>query len=85
MRRWKQQMPEGVQDFLPDECYNKRRIEEKLRKIFYKSGYDEIDTPMFEYLDVFSGSRASIEQSKCINFLSLAAESWYCALILQCL
>lgn len=68
MRRWKQQIPEGVQDFLPDECYNKRRIEDKLRKIFYKCGYDEIDTPMFEYLDVFSGSKASIEQEQMYKF-----------------
>jgi len=26
-----QQIPEGVQDTLPDECYNRRRMEEKAK------------------------------------------------------
>ena len=68
MKRWKQQVPEGVQDFLPEECYNKRKIEEKLRRIFCLSGYDEIDTPIFEYFDVFSGTKASIEQEEMYKF-----------------
>ena len=68
MNRWKQQVPEGVQDFLPDECYNKRRIEEKLRRLFCQSGYDEIDTPIFEYLDMFSGSATAMEQEQMYKF-----------------
>ncbi len=62
MSRWKQQIPPGVQDYLPEECYNKRRIEESLRRIFYTRGYDEIESPLFEYYDVFTGDKASIEQ-----------------------
>lgn len=65
---WKQHIPEGVQDFLPDECYNKRKIENILRQFFYLNGYDEVDTPIFEYLNVFSGTKASIEQEKMYRF-----------------
>jgi len=55
-------LPEGVQDYLPDECYNKRRIEDEIRKFFYLSGYNEIETPVIEFLDVFAGVKPSIEQ-----------------------
>src|SRR5690554_5864174 len=65
---WKQHTPEGIQDFLPDECYNKRKIEDILRRLFYLSGYNEVDTPIFEYLDVFSGNKASVEQEKMYRF-----------------
>ena len=66
--KWIQQVPTGVQDTLPDECYNKRKIEEKLRRMFHLSGYDEIDTPLFEYLDLFEGETASIEQEQMYKF-----------------
>lgn len=66
--KWMQHIPEGVQDSLPDECYNQRIIEGKLRKIFHLSGYDEIDTPLFEYLDLFGGETASLEQEQMYKF-----------------
>ncbi len=64
MNRWKLRIPEGVQDYLPEECYNKRKIEERIRNIFFLSGYEEIETPSFEYFDVFNGSNINIEQEK---------------------
>ena len=67
------QVPEGVQDTLPDECYNKRRIEEKLRRAFNLHGYDEIDTPLFEYLDLFEGETAYIEQEQMYKFFEVGS------------
>lgn len=64
MNSWKYRIPEGVQDYLPEECYNKRKIEECIRNIFFYSGYEEIETPSFEYFDVFNGSIINIEQEK---------------------
>ncbi|MFO7153513.1 MAG: ATP phosphoribosyltransferase regulatory subunit [Caldicoprobacter oshimai] len=55
-------LPDGVQDYLPDECYNKRKIEDKIRRFFYLSGYNEIETPILEFFDVFAGVKPSIEQ-----------------------
>ena len=60
MNRWKQHIPQGVQDYLPGECYNKRRIEQIIRKTFYTG--DEIESPVFEYYDVFTGDKEYIEQ-----------------------
>lgn len=68
VKYWRLQIPEGVQDFLTEECYLKRSIEDKLRRFFYLNGYDEIDTPIFEYMDVFSGSKTSIEQEQMYKF-----------------
>lgn len=68
MKHWKLHIPEGVQDYLTEECYLKRSIEDKLRRFFYLNGYDEIETPIFEYLDVFSGNKTSIEQEQMYKF-----------------
>ena len=57
-----------MQDSLPEECYNHRKIEEKLRRVFFLSGYDEIDTPLFEYLDLFEGATASLKQEQMYKF-----------------
>ncbi len=35
-------LPDGVQDFLPEEYKFKRKIEEKFREIFIRFGYQEI-------------------------------------------
>lgn len=61
-------VPQGVQDFLPQECYNKRKIENKLRERFMKCGYFEIETPTFEFYDVFSSGAGSVRQEKMIKF-----------------
>ncbi|NLX70814.1 MAG: ATP phosphoribosyltransferase regulatory subunit [Clostridiales bacterium] len=55
-------LPGGVQDYLPDECYNKRMVEERIRKSFFLSGYDEVETPVLEFFDVFAGVKTSIDQ-----------------------
>ncbi len=64
MNRWKQYIPEGMQDFLPVECYNKRKTEECLRRIFFMNGYDEVETPIFEYFDVFADGNTTIAQEQ---------------------
>lgn len=67
MSRWKRYLPGGSQDYLMDECYNKRLVQDKLRELFYLGGYDEVETPVLEYIDVFSGVKASIEQEQMIK------------------
>lgn len=62
-------LPEGVQDYLPDECYNKRRIEDVIRRFFYLSGYNEIETPVIEFFDVFAGVKPSIEQENMFKLI----------------
>lgn len=69
MRR--NQLPEGVQDFLPAECRAKRDLEETLRQEFIKNGYEEIETPSFEYYDVFSDGIGAYMQENMIKFFDL--------------
>ena len=47
-------LPGGVHDYLPDECYNKRKVEEKIRN-FFLSGYDEVETPYWNILMCLRG------------------------------
>ena len=54
--RMKQQIlhtPEGVRDIYSVEYRKKQGIEEKLQKVFHLFGYHDVQTPMFEYFDVF--------------------------------
>ena len=77
MSYWKTHIPAGVQDFLPDEYYNKLLMEEKAREIFNKWGYFEIEPPSFEYFEVFSESKPSIEQSRYLNFSNQGIGYWF--------
>ena len=51
MERRRLQIPSGMQDTLPGECAGKRRLEDKLRRLFTLGGYQEIETPILEYYD----------------------------------
>ncbi|MEM2754087.1 MAG: ATP phosphoribosyltransferase regulatory subunit, partial [Nitrososphaerota archaeon] len=43
----------GMDDFLPEEMAVKRAIEDVVRKIFNKYGYQEIETPTVEHYEIF--------------------------------
>jgi len=68
MERYKNQIPEGVQDTLPPECYHKRRMEERVMALFRAAGYDEVETPSFEYYDVFAEGVGAVRQEKLQKF-----------------
>ena len=60
MARLKLYPPEGMQDYLPDERWHKRRVEAQIRELFALSGYEEIETPLLEYCDVVSGGEGKL-------------------------
>lgn len=66
---FKKNIPDGVQDYAPLECKNKRAVEEQLRKNFELWGYNEVQTPAFEYYDVFAHGIGSYRQEKLIKFI----------------
>lgn len=53
LAKWKIYTPEGVQDIIFDECYRKRELESRIRKLFRNCGYSEVETPTLEFFDVF--------------------------------
>ena len=45
--------PEGVRDVYNSECKKKLALQEKLLKNLHEYGYQDIQTPTFEYIEVF--------------------------------
>ncbi|MDP4182272.1 MAG: ATP phosphoribosyltransferase regulatory subunit [Bacillota bacterium] len=68
MSKWKIYTPEGVQDILFNECFLKRNLEDKIRNIFRTSGYLEVETPTFEFYDVFSEDSDMTPQETMFKF-----------------
>lgn len=59
--------PEGVRDIYGKEYARKLQVEQKLQEIIHRYGYESIQTPTFEYFDVFSkeiGTKPSKELYK---------------------
>ncbi len=48
------QKPRGTRDFLPDDTRKRRYIETKLRQTAKRWGYNEIKTPTFEQIELFT-------------------------------
>ena len=46
--------PEGVRDICQEECRQKLLIQEKIRRVFHLYGFEDIETPTFEFFEVFS-------------------------------
>ncbi len=46
--------PEGVRDIYGHELIRKQALEEKLKAVTKSFGYSEIETPSFEFFDIFS-------------------------------
>lgn len=46
--------PEGVRDIFQDECRQKLEIQRKIQNIFHLYGYEDLETPTFEFFEVFS-------------------------------
>ncbi len=51
--------PEGVRDIYAKECARKLAVEGRIRKIFHLYGYQDIETPTFEFFDIFKEERGS--------------------------
>ena len=44
--------PRGTRDYLPEEMFFRRYIFRKIREIFERYGYGEVQTPAFEHLEL---------------------------------
>ena len=64
----KKQVPAGAWDYLPEECAAKRKIENEIRDNFLVSGYQEIETPSFEYYEVFMHDSVPYVQENMMKF-----------------
>ena len=60
--------PEGVRDIYNGECMQKHKLQEKLLRVFCRYGYEEIETPTFEYFEVFSREVGTIPSKDLYKF-----------------
>lgn len=60
--------PEGVRDIYNGECSQKHRLQGDIRKVFLRYGYEEIETPTFEYFEVFSREVGTIPSKDLYKF-----------------
>ncbi|MDO5388277.1 MAG: ATP phosphoribosyltransferase regulatory subunit, partial [Clostridia bacterium] len=60
--------PEGVKDYLPNECILKKNIEKNIAQVFESYGYLPVTSPTFEYNDVFCGM-GGVKDSRVFKFL----------------
>lgn len=60
--------PVGVRDIYGDECKNKLIVQKKINDVFTSYGYSDIQTPTFEYFDIFNKERGSVASNNMYKF-----------------
>lgn len=68
MKNNKLHTPEGVRDLLPADCSIKLDIEKNINRVFNSYGYYNIETPTFEYYEVFNNKAGSISTNQMYKF-----------------
>lgn len=60
--------PEGVRDIYNDECRRKNHVQGKIHEVFHSYGYEDIQTPTFEFFDVFSREVGTVPSKELYKF-----------------
>lgn len=60
--------PEGVRDIYNGECGRKLRLKQDIQTILYRYGYQGIETPMFEFFDIFNKERGTVSSKEMFKF-----------------
>ncbi|HWE27136.1 MAG TPA: histidine--tRNA ligase, partial [Polyangia bacterium] len=65
----KYETPKGTRDFLPSDMKTRRAVFDRLRKYFELYGFEELDTPAFEYLEVLTLKSGAQAENEIYSFL----------------
>lgn len=60
--------PEGVRDIYNEECEKKLELQNRLHKALKRHGYHSIQTPTFEFFDIFGKEVGTIPSSELYKF-----------------
>lgn len=60
--------PEGVRDIYNSECETKMSLERKLNSKMHRYGFRDIQTPTFEFYDIFSKERGTVSSKDMYKF-----------------
>ena len=62
--------PDGVMDIYNGQCERKEELLGRLHRQLKLHAFKDIQTPVYEYFDVFNGIIWTFHQRKCINLLT---------------
>ncbi len=74
MKNYTLHIPEGVKDYIGEEVRVKEKIQNQIKQIFYTYSYNLIETPTFEYLDVFTLGETGFQQTQLYNLINRQGE-----------
>lgn len=60
--------PDGVRDIYHEECAKKLAVQAEIESIFHLYGYRNIETPTFEFFDIFNKERGSVSSKELFKF-----------------
>ena len=60
--------PEGVRDIYGEECARKLRVQDTMHHVLKLYGFKDIQTPMFEFFDIFSEERGTVAAKNMYRF-----------------
>ena len=60
--------PEGVRDIYNGECARKLAVQSRISRAFHRYGYQDIETPTFEFFDIFNKERGSVSSQEMFKF-----------------
>lgn len=60
--------PEGVRDIYSGECRRKLAVQEKILQVMYSYGFEHIQTPCFEFFDIFNQERGTVSSREMFKF-----------------
>lgn len=60
--------PEGVRDIYGEECARKVRVQETMHHVLKLYGFNDIQTPTFEFYDIFSEERGTVKAKNMYRF-----------------
>lgn len=69
--------PEGVRDIYNGECRRKQYIQETLHQVLTGYGYEDIQTPTFEYFVYSAGRLEPFRPGNFINSLTEKEIRWF--------
>ena len=62
------QTPEGVRDIYGTECEEKTYIQNAIHDVIKSYGFQDIQTPAFEFFDIFNKERGTVASSDMYKF-----------------
>ena len=60
--------PEGVRDIYNGECAKKNKVQKDISQVLHLHGFKEIQTPTFEFFDIFNQERGTIASKEMYKF-----------------